>query len=203
MRIPDTYTQSTTTAVRFGIGRLVKKSQRKKPPDIVYHYTTGDRIKGIIAAGQIKPSCRSGHVPCEVVWFTSRCIWEPTANKMVRSSYTGKFEDYFLSMEETERAYGGLYRVCVAWSTGLVSWLDFKRRCNIAVKSAEQFERESVRLGSSPMEYFASFVAVPKDKWLQIETWNGSAWVAWDGTYKAGDLMNVVRLHIESGGTPI
>ncbi len=191
---------------------MAKKLQKKKPPGIVYHYTTGKCLQGIVEAGQINPSSPGVHVPCEAVWFTRRCIWEPSANKLVGSNFTGKFERYFLSMEETEKAYGGLYRISVAGNFALLSWLDFKHKSGMSNKSATAFEKESIALGSSPMDYYSSFVAVPREKWLQVETWTGSAWEEWDQTarfadlkesVKSADLKMVIRQHIESGGKPI
>ena len=50
----------------------------------VYHYTTGDRLLGILAAGEIRPS--TAHVvPPEIpaVWLSRAGVWEHSATKGV------------------------------------------------------------------------------------------------------------------------
>lgn len=53
-------------------------------PTPVYHYTTGDRLLGILAAGEIRPA--TAHVaPPEIpaVWLSTAGVWEPSATKGV------------------------------------------------------------------------------------------------------------------------
>ena len=50
----------------------------------VYHYTTGDRLLGILAAGEIRPA--TAHViPPEIpaVWLSTAGVWEHSATKGV------------------------------------------------------------------------------------------------------------------------
>lgn len=50
----------------------------------VYHYTTGDRLLGILAAGEIRPA--TAHVvPPEIpaVWLSTASAWEKSATKGV------------------------------------------------------------------------------------------------------------------------
>ena len=53
-------------------------------PIPVYHYTTGDRLLGILATGEIRPA--TAHVvPPEIpaVWLSTACDWEHSATKGV------------------------------------------------------------------------------------------------------------------------
>jgi hypothetical protein len=52
------------------------------PPDTVFHYTTGHKLKRIINSGQILPS--TAHVPANekpVTWFSTQDQWEPTVTE--------------------------------------------------------------------------------------------------------------------------
>ena len=76
------------------------------PPDTVFHYTTGLKLKQIINSGYIKPS--TAHVPPNekpVAWFSTSPEWEPTATKC---SIPGK-----LGQLITAKAQGGLVRITV------------------------------------------------------------------------------------------
>lgn len=53
-------------------------------PSPVYHYTTGDRLLGILASGEIRPA--TAHVaPPEIpaVWLSTADVWERSATKGV------------------------------------------------------------------------------------------------------------------------
>jgi len=76
------------------------------PPDTVFHFTTGVRLKQIINSGHIRPS--TAHVsPNEkpIAWFSTSPEWEPTATKC---SIPGK-----LGQLITAKAQTGLVRITV------------------------------------------------------------------------------------------
>ena len=76
------------------------------PPENIYHYTTGLKLKQIINSGHIRPS--TAHVPLNekpVAWFSTSPEWEATATKC---SITGK-----LGQLITAKAQGGLVRITV------------------------------------------------------------------------------------------
>jgi hypothetical protein len=53
------------------------------PPTIIYHYTTGLKLRSIINSGCIKPTTAKIE-PHEkpVAWFSTSPLWEPTATKV-------------------------------------------------------------------------------------------------------------------------
>jgi hypothetical protein len=53
------------------------------PPENIYHYTTGLKLKQIINSGAIKPTTAKIE-PHEkpVAWFSTSGQWEPTASKI-------------------------------------------------------------------------------------------------------------------------
>jgi hypothetical protein len=70
------------------------------PPEHVYHYTTGLKLKQIINSGCIKPTTAKIE-PHEkpVAWFSTQEQWEPTATKVPVPGMQGQIE--------TARAQGG------------------------------------------------------------------------------------------------
>jgi hypothetical protein len=76
------------------------------PPEHIYHYTTGLRLKQIINSGHIRPS--TAHVPPNekpVAWFSTQDQREPTCTKV---SISGK-----LGQLITAKAQSGLVRITV------------------------------------------------------------------------------------------
>ena len=76
------------------------------PPEHVYHYTTGTRLKQIINSGAIKPTTAKIE-PHEkpVAWFSTSPEWEPTATKVPVPGMAGQIA--------TARAQAGLVRITV------------------------------------------------------------------------------------------
>ena len=79
------------------------------PPENIYHYTTGTRLKQIINSGGIKPTTAKIE-PHEkpVAWFSTQDQWEPTATKVPVPGMAGQIA--------TARAQGGLARIKVPGS---------------------------------------------------------------------------------------
>jgi hypothetical protein len=76
------------------------------PPDSVFHYTTGLKLKHIINSGCIKPTnakIESHEKP--VAWFSNSPTWEPTATKVPIPGMPGQIE--------TAKGQGGLVRITV------------------------------------------------------------------------------------------
>jgi hypothetical protein len=76
------------------------------PPDTLFHYTTGLKLKQIINSGQIRPS--TAHVPPHekpVAWFSTQDQWEPTATKVPTPGTLGQLI--------TAKAQSGLVRITV------------------------------------------------------------------------------------------
>jgi hypothetical protein len=76
------------------------------PPEHIYHYTTGVKLKQIINSGCIKPTAAKIE-PHEkpVAWFSTSSQWEATASK---SPIPG-----MQCQIETAKAQGGLVRITV------------------------------------------------------------------------------------------
>ena len=76
------------------------------PPEHVYHYTTGTKLKQIINSGCIKPTAAKIE-PHEkpVSWFSTQDQWEPTATKVPVPGLAGQLA--------TARTQGGLARIKV------------------------------------------------------------------------------------------
>jgi hypothetical protein len=76
------------------------------PPEKIYHYTTGTRLKQIINSGQIKPTTAKIE-PHEkpVAWFSTQDQWEPTCTKVPIPGMQGQIA--------TAQAQGGSARVTV------------------------------------------------------------------------------------------
>ena len=76
------------------------------PPECVYHYTTGAKLKQIINSGCIRPTTAKIEVHEKpVAWFSTSATWEPTATKAPIPGMQGQIE--------TAKAQGGLVRITV------------------------------------------------------------------------------------------
>ena len=76
------------------------------PPENIYHYTTGLKLRSIINSGAIKPTTAKIQ-PHEkpVAWFSTQEQWEPTCTKVAIPGIQGQIE--------TAKAQGGLVRITV------------------------------------------------------------------------------------------
>jgi len=76
------------------------------PPENIYHYTTGLKLRSIINSGAIKPTtARSEPHEKPVAWFSTQDQWEPTATKVPIPGMHGQIA--------TAQAQGGLVRITV------------------------------------------------------------------------------------------
>jgi hypothetical protein len=76
------------------------------PPEALFHFTTGMKLRQIINTGAIKPTTAKIE-PHEkpVAWFSTSPAWEPTATKVPLPGMAGQIE--------TAKAQGGLVRITV------------------------------------------------------------------------------------------
>ena len=76
------------------------------PPQVIYHYTTGSKLRAIINSGAIKPTTAKIE-PNEkpVAWFSTQDQWEPTATKVPIPGRQGQLL--------TAKAQSGLVRISV------------------------------------------------------------------------------------------
>lgn len=76
------------------------------PPEIIFHFTTGTKLRQIINSGCIKPTTAKIEAHEKpVAWFSTSGQWEPTATKVPIPGMAGQIE--------TARAQGGLVRITV------------------------------------------------------------------------------------------
>ena len=76
------------------------------PPEVIYHYTTGLKLKQIINSGCIRPTTAKIE-PHEkpVAWFSTQDHWEPTCTKVPIPGMQGQIE--------TAKDQDGLVRITV------------------------------------------------------------------------------------------
>ena len=142
----------------------------------VWHYTIGKWYPDIARDGFIKPATAlisEGERP--VVWFSTNPVWEATVNKVWRNGDGTHIE---LTKEQTAELGGGLVRVAVRRKTAPVTWAVFKRESGIDPNKAKELERTALVRFADPREWRCSWVAVPSDKWIAVETWNDGRWTA-------------------------
>jgi hypothetical protein len=76
------------------------------PPEHIYHYTTGLKLRSIINSGHIRPTtARIEPHEKPVAWFSTQNRCEPTATKVPTPGLHGQIE--------TAKAQGGLVRIAV------------------------------------------------------------------------------------------
>jgi hypothetical protein len=76
------------------------------PPDTLFHYTTGQKLRSIINSGHIRPTtARIETHENPVAWFSTQDQWEPTATKVPIPGMAGQIA--------TAQAQGGLVRITV------------------------------------------------------------------------------------------
>ena len=151
---------------------------------MLWHYTVVERLRKILAQGQLCPQTAGvpkGEKPA--VWFTRRGDWEPTANLMVRGD-DGRLAR--LNQDQTFVLGGGLARIGVAPATAPHDWKTFKKLSGISPQRARTMYEAAVGQGSRVGDWLATFEPVPQALWLSVETWddNQRTWVRmrWEGS---------------------
>lgn len=142
----------------------------------IWHYTTGARFGRILCDGVIKPATAyvaKGETPA--VWFSMNQDWEQTANKSIGcSDGTVRRGD----RADTESVGGGLVRIAVAPETAPHDWTAYRRLSGIPPHHADGLEAVARADGADPADWRASFLSVPRAKWLAVEVWMGYGWDA-------------------------
>ena len=142
--------------------------------DIVYHYTTGQKIVEIIRDGAIKVS-GSMPMPGEkpVCSFSTRDVWEPTANKygVTQGTWGG------LTQVETEQQYDGLDRIVVSAEHAPLTWRKWQQTSGVQSWFAKGMDLAALKMGSNVAYYRMSYESVTADKWLAIERYMDGAWL--------------------------
>jgi hypothetical protein len=143
-------------------------------PQEVYHYTTGQCFRHIVADGVIKPAVvgvPAGDPP--VVWLTINPDWDETANKAWRSE-DGSIRS--LSREETGEFGGGLVRFVVEPKCAPCTWREYVKRNRIEKKVALAHADSARQSGVRPEDWRVAFQPIPRAYWLRVDVWHDGEW---------------------------
>jgi hypothetical protein len=145
------------------------------PPEHVYHFTTGLKLRSIINTGAIKPTTAKIE-PHEkpVVWFSTSPAWEPTATKVPIPGMQGQIM--------TAQAQGGLVRITVPGSCAPYVFPQFPLIAGTKPSVCVGLLLAGLQLGSDPDTWRFSPTPVPTaifrevefydfahDRWLSID----------------------------------
>ena len=145
------------------------------PPEVIYHYTTGLKLRSIINSGAIKPT--TAHIePNEkpVAWFSTQDQWEPTCTKVPIPGMAGQIE--------TAKAQGGLVRISVP---GTCAPYVFPQLPLIACTSPQAcigLLLAGLELGSDPGTWRFTPTPVPTALFREVEFYDfaSNQWLAID-----------------------
>lgn len=139
----------------------------------IFHYTIREKLDFILQDGFIKQA--TARVPKGVkcfVWFSTNPDWEETASK---TAYAGN-QRFMLNKTGTYILSRGLVRIEVAAESAPLSWEDYCEISGESKKALNALRKEAYRIGSSPSDWRCSLDSIPKEKFVAIEYWNGTAW---------------------------
>src|SRR5262245_32626660 len=145
-------------------------------PPILWHYTHGFRLRGILRDGMIKLATEGAPADGKfAVWFSSNQQWEESANQRTNNYHGTPGRG---TKETTHHFGGGLARVGVRPETAPHDWNAFKELSGVPARLAKGMHLAGIGAGADPGEWFASFEAVPREKWVAVERWDGKRWMA-------------------------
>jgi hypothetical protein len=88
---------------------------------------------------------------------------------------SGRIRD--LSKDELHAMFG-LIRFSIPFNRELFcSWAKYKYKSNTPLGLYHQMERDGIKQGANPKEWFASFKNIPLSKCISCEKWDGTKWV--------------------------
>jgi len=131
-------------------------------------------LNQIIKDGLILPA--TGFLPPgvrPVVWFSTAPDWEPTACKN-RVHEDGTVE--FLDRAGTAEFYG-LARISVLPETAPHDWRALKELTGMSNKLAQTLYRSAITMGSRPGNWWGTFEAVPRSKWISAQIYTNAQWL--------------------------
>ncbi len=136
----------------------------------VHHYTTGYRLVGILGSGVIElsdaaPAPRSA----DAVWFSEAEEYDRIA---VRVAPGDAGDRRMAELEEN----CGLVRISVS-TEGLLTMSEYEQACQLPPGLAAMYASTGRDGGSHPEKWWTSFVPVPAEKWLAVETLESGKWL--------------------------
>jgi len=145
---------------------------------VLFHYTVKCHLDFIlhdrlikVATANVQPGVRPA------VWFSSNPEWEETANKSIRLP-DGQI--MFGNKQMTREAGGGLARICVMPEMAPYRWNDYKRMSGDKRAVLVELYQHAISVGARPGEWYCSFDAVPSDKWVSVELYDGEKWTPFE-----------------------
>ena len=145
------------------------------PPENIFHYTTGLKLRSIINSGHIRPTtARIEPHEKPVAWFSTQDQWEQTATKVPIPGMAGQIE--------TAKAQGGLVRITVP---GTCAPYIFPQLPLIAGTSPQTYIGlllSGLKLGSDPDTWRFTPTPVPIALFLEVEFFDfaNDRWLAID-----------------------
>jgi hypothetical protein len=145
------------------------------PPENIYHYTTGLKLKQIINSGAIKPTTAKIE-PHEkpVTWFSTSPQWEPTATKCPIPGKLGQLI--------TAKAQNGLVRITVPASVAPHTFQDLPAVAGTSTQACIGLLLAGLELGSEPNTWRFTPTPVPTALFREIEFFDfaNDHWLAID-----------------------
>ena len=132
------------------------------PPENIYHYTTGMKLRSIINSGCIRPS--TAHVPPHekpVAWFSTQDQWEPTATKVPIPGMAGQIE--------TAKAQGGLVRITVPGTCAPYIFPQLPLMAGTSPQTSIGLLLSGLELGSDPSTWRFTPTPVPTALFRKVE----------------------------------
>jgi hypothetical protein len=144
-------------------------------PPVVFHYTTGLKLRSIINSGAIKPS--TAHVPPNekpVAWFSTSPEWEPTATK---SSVPGK-----LGQLITAKAQNGFVRISVPGACAPYGIQQLPKVAGTSLQAYTGLLLAGLELGADPGAWRFTPSPVPTCFFQEVEFYDfaNDRWLAID-----------------------
>jgi hypothetical protein len=145
------------------------------PPDTIYHYTTGSKLRSIINTGYILPS--TTHIePHEkpVAWFSTSTAWEPTATKCPIPGKLGQLI--------TAKAQNGLVRITVPASVAPHTFQDLPAIAGTSPAGFMGLLLAGLELGADPGAWRFTPTPVPAALFREVEFYDfaNDRWLAVD-----------------------
>jgi hypothetical protein len=145
------------------------------PPDVLYHYTTGSKLRSIINTGGIKPTTAKIE-PHEkpIAWFSTSGQWEPTATKVPVPGLAGQVM--------TAISQGGLVRITVPGTCAPYVFSQLPLVAGTKPSICIGLLVAGLELGSDPDTWRFTPTPVPSALFREVEFYDfaNNRWVAID-----------------------
>ena len=145
------------------------------PPENIYHYTTGQKLRQIINSGVIQPTTAKIE-PHEkpVAWFSIQDQWEPTATKVPIPGIQGQIA--------TAQAQGGLVRITVPGTCAPYSFPQLPLIAGTKLSVCIGLLIAGHELGSDPDTWRFTPTPVPTAMFREVEFYDFASdrWLAID-----------------------